>query len=71
MEDRDRFILSKGHGPIALYGVLATKGFFPADELGRFMTWDGILGGHPDRPRLNRLDRVLLAAASRAMTRIS
>lgn len=48
-DDRDRFILSKGHGPLALYAVLATKGFFPADELGRFMTWDGILGGHPDR----------------------
>lgn len=48
-EDRDRFILSKGHGPIALYAVLATKGFFPAAELGRLMTWAGILGGHPDR----------------------
>ena len=28
-EDRDRFILSKGHGPIALYAILAAKGFFP------------------------------------------
>lgn len=51
-EDRDRFILSKGHGPLALYAVLATKGFFPADELGRLMTWDGILGGHPDRRKV-------------------
>ena len=51
-EDRDRFILSKGHGPIALYAVLAAKGFFPVDELKRFMTWDGILGGHPDRGRV-------------------
>lgn len=48
-DDRDRFILSKGHGPIALYAVLAAKGFFAADELQRFMTWNGILGGHPDR----------------------
>jgi transketolase len=48
-EDRDRFIVSKGHGPQALYAVLAAKGFFPADELPRFMTWTGILGGHPDR----------------------
>lgn len=48
-DDRDRFIVSKGHGPLALYAVLAAKGFFPADELSRFMTWTGILGGHPDR----------------------
>jgi transketolase len=47
--DRDRFVLSKGHGPIAYYSVLADKGFFPADELTRFMEWDGILGAHPDR----------------------
>ncbi len=51
-ESRDRFILSKGHGPVALYAVLATKGFFPADELERFMTWPGILGGHPARDRV-------------------
>jgi transketolase len=48
-EDRDRLIVSKGHGPQALYAVLASKGFFPADELSRYLTWDGILGGHPDR----------------------
>ena len=30
-EDRDRFILSKGHGPVALYAILAAKGFFPED----------------------------------------
>ncbi|HET8909075.1 MAG TPA: thiamine pyrophosphate-dependent enzyme [Ktedonobacterales bacterium] len=47
--DRDRFVLSKGHGPVAFYAVLADKGFFPADELRRFMTWDSILGAHPDR----------------------
>ena len=47
--DRDRFVLSKGHGPIGYYAILADKGFFPADELRRFMQWDGILGGHPDR----------------------
>jgi transketolase len=48
-ERRDRFILSKGHGPIALYAILALKGFFPKSELEKFMKWDGILGGHPDR----------------------
>src|SRR5437868_2187560 len=46
---RDRFILSKGHGPVAYYAVLARKGFFAAEELTRFMRWDGILGSHPDR----------------------
>ncbi|MDX6476467.1 MAG: transketolase [Gaiellaceae bacterium] len=48
-EERDRFLLSKGHGPLAFYAVLAHNGFFPPDELSRFMTWDGILGAHPDR----------------------
>ncbi len=47
--NRDRFVLSKGHGPVAYYAILADKGFFPADELTRFMAWDGILGAHPDR----------------------
>ncbi|NUR77719.1 MAG: transketolase [Thermoleophilia bacterium] len=51
-EERDRFLLSKGHGPLAYYAVLAYNGFFPADELSKFMTWDGILGGHPDRGRV-------------------
>ena len=51
-EDRDRFVLSKGHGPLGLYAILADKGFFPESELSRFLTWDGILGGHPDRDRV-------------------
>lgn len=45
---RDRFILSKGHGCVALYVLLAEKGFFPADELWKFCRFDGMLGGHPD-----------------------
>jgi transketolase len=49
---RDRFLLSKGHGPMAFYAVLARKGFFPVAELSRFLRWDGILGGHPDRNRV-------------------
>lgn len=48
-EGRDRFILSKGHGPMAFYAVLAREGFFPRSELERFLTWEGRLGGHPDR----------------------
>ena len=47
--NRDRFVLSKGHGPAGYYAILADKDFFAVDELPRFMQWDGILGGHPDR----------------------
>jgi transketolase len=46
---RDRCILSKGHGCLALYAVLVDKGFFPAAELKRFCKPDGMLGGHPER----------------------
>ncbi len=45
---RDRFILSKGHGCLALYAVLAEKGFFPQSELWKYCQSDGILGGHPE-----------------------
>jgi transketolase len=45
---RDRCILSKGHGCLALYAVLADKGFFPESELWKFCKADGILGGHPE-----------------------
>jgi len=46
--ERDRCILSKGHGCLALYAVLAEKGFFPESELWKFCKPDGILGGHPE-----------------------
>lgn len=45
---RDRFILSKGHGCLALYAILADKGFFPQEELRKFCHRSGILGGHPE-----------------------
>lgn len=48
-EGRDRFVLSKGHGPVAFYAILADKGFFPVSALKSFERWEGILGGHPDR----------------------
>ncbi|MBT3535501.1 MAG: transketolase [Rhodospirillaceae bacterium] len=47
-EARDRFLLSKGHGCLAQYAVLADEGYFPKAELDRFCRFDGILGGHPD-----------------------
>jgi len=47
-EDRDRCILSKGHGCLALYVVLAEKGYFPESELWKFCKFDSMLGGHPE-----------------------
>lgn len=46
--ERDRFLLSKGHGPIAYYAVLAAKGFFPVEELRTFGAFQSRLGFHPD-----------------------
>ncbi|MER6733122.1 transketolase [Streptomyces puniciscabiei] len=46
---RDRFLLSKGHGPMAYYAVLAAKGFVPVDWLPGFGSYDSPLGHHPDR----------------------
>jgi transketolase len=46
--ERDRFILSKGHGCITQYVMLQEKGYFPEEELWKFCRYDGILGGHPD-----------------------
>ena len=47
--DRDRFLLSKGHGPMAFYAVLAARGFIDPDLLATFGDFDSILGHHPDR----------------------
>ena len=47
--DRDRFLLSKGHGPMAYYAVLAAKGFFPIDWLDGWAGFTSPLGQHPDR----------------------
>ena len=49
---RDRCILSKGHGCLALYSILADKGFFPLSELDRFCHFDSFLGGHPERGKI-------------------
>lgn len=54
--DRDRFILSKGHSAIALYAVLALRGFFPVAELSTFDAIDSRLQGHPDMTVLPGLD---------------
>lgn len=47
--DRDRFYLSKGHGPMAYYAVLAAHGYVPDAWLDTFADGDSPLGHHPDR----------------------
>ena len=53
---RDRFVLSKGHGPMAYYAVLAAKGFMPIEVLDTFGTYDSPLGMHPDRMLVNGVE---------------
>lgn len=58
---RDRFLLSKGHGPMAFYAVLAAKGFIGVDTLSTFGLYDSPLGYHPDR---NLIPGVEIASGS-------
>jgi transketolase len=46
---RDRFLLSKGHGPMAYYAVLCDRGFIPEAWLSDWGSFDSPLGYHPDR----------------------
>lgn len=46
--ERDRFVLSKGHGALGLYAVLSRRGYFPRDELFTFESLGSRLQGHPD-----------------------
>lgn len=50
--DRDRFILSKGHGAPVLYCALAERGFFPKEELTTLRKMGSALQGHPDMTRV-------------------
>ncbi len=54
--DRDRFILSKGHGVPALYSALSLAGYFPRQELKTFRRINSRLQGHPDMSRLDCLE---------------
>ena len=47
-EERDRFVLSKGHGALGYYAVLSRRGYFPRDELFTFESLGSRLQGHPD-----------------------
>lgn len=50
-DKRDRFILSKGHGCLALYSILADKNFFSKNEFSTFCKPISILGGHPEKDK--------------------
>ena len=55
-ENRDRFVLSKGHAAPALYAVLAEKGFFPKEDLTTLRKIGSYLQGHPDMKRVPGVD---------------
>ena len=56
MENRDRFVLSKGHAAPALYSVLAHKGFFEVESLKTLRQIGSILQGHPDMKHIRGVD---------------
>ena len=55
-EDRDRFVLSKGHSAPGLYAALAEKGFFSDEELKNLRQADSFLQGHPDMNKVPGVD---------------
>ena len=55
-EDRDRFVLSKGHCTPALYPTLALRGFFPVEELAMFRSVDGHMSGHAEMHHVKGVD---------------
>ncbi|MGN1097734.1 MAG: transketolase [Clostridia bacterium] len=56
MPDRDRFVLSKGHCAPALYGILAEKGFLPAEDVATLRRTDSYMQGHPDMKGIPGID---------------
>lgn len=55
-QERDRFVLSKGHATPIYYAALAARGFFPAETLEGFRKMGSILQGHPDRKHIPGVD---------------
>lgn len=55
-EDRDRFVLSKGHCTVALYPTLALRGFFDVSLLDTFRSIDGHLSGHAEMRHVPGVD---------------
>ena len=65
--ERDRLLLSKGHGPASYYAVLAAKGFIPSTTCAGFGRFDSPLGHHPDaRADRRGRDRQRIARARAA-----
>lgn len=56
MEDRDRFVLSKGHTAPGYYATLAERGFFPKEDLLTLRKVGSYLQGHPDRKHIPGVD---------------
>ena len=56
MENRDRFVLSKGHTAPGLYATLAHRGFFPVEDLLTLRKIDSYLQGHPDMNKIPGID---------------
>ena len=56
MENRDRFVLSKGHTAPGLYATLAHRGFFPVEDLLTLRKIDSYLQGHPDMIKVPGVD---------------
>lgn len=56
MEDRDRFVLCKGHAAPILYATLAAKGFFDKELLMTLRKYGSPLQGHPDMKKVNGVD---------------
>ena len=56
MEDRDRFVLSKGHVAPAYYSTLAERGFFPKEDLVTLRHTGSYLQGHPDMKHIPGVD---------------
>ena len=56
MEDRDRFVLSKGHCAPALYATLAERGFFPVEDVHTLRRTDSYIQGHPDMKGIPGVD---------------
>ena len=55
-EDRDRLVLSKGHSSPALYSTLASRGYFPREDLKTFRHLNSCLQGHPDMKNIPGID---------------
>ena len=70
MEDRDRFVLSKGHAAPVLYATLAHKGYFDRDELNGLRKINRMLQGHPDMKGTPGVDMAMASKLDNAPWRV-